>query len=671
LSVVEAREGSLTRILKASYILVLNMPTLPTGELKAFFRRSGSAKVRDTMIRMEKQQQGLPSLADLPSPVISSILSLLQSATDRNHASEVCRCFRFYERQTRRSLSVRALQRHLSLVPLCFSSVSDLDLSSLTLFNDELPGFKFEKSHQLRLARAFPNVKCLKVMAMNDDSIREIGLIWPRLGSISFKQQNGVTSAPHLKTLLDTFKYCEEVDARNIQCSSLAAALSGRDRDSPLKTLNLEALVLTSDKDLDVLAEKCSNLETLCITVHPGLVTGDCFLKLADRCRKLRKLRLFLYLDSLVFNLENARNCLYLLARMTSELPDIELHISLQHIPTTVTGNRMECLVGMASCIRSLVLYSTEADVKGIWSCSDLTELTFGACDGVGDLELVSVVKKCPKLHTLRILDCKRITQRGLREVANIAKLTSLSLCFLKVPVNAQVDAVKPMSGTLRALRLMANGPVDSLSGLSGWPHLDRLEVTFTSSVPEEKLSDQWLDSCPNLRHLGLLFHWCPSTLRFLLNLRSLPSLSLSFQKKVKKEILLSFLEYISLLPQLTSLTLFIWNEEWLCKEAGTLLARCPKLKSLNIVWNVGAPALNLQLNIRPFLLKLLTMRCLQNVQLPPCMTEDSDLKIFHQGLHAHTMHSILRSIYDLQAQDSKSSGRKNTVFHLRRSPVF
>jgi hypothetical protein len=50
--------------------------------------------------------------------------------------------------------------------------------------------------------------------------------------------------------------------------------------------------------------------------------------------------------------------------------------------------------------------------VKGIWSCSDLTELTFGDRDVLGDLELVSIVKKCPKFHTLRILGCKQITLR-------------------------------------------------------------------------------------------------------------------------------------------------------------------------------------------------------------------------------------------------------------------
>ncbi|CAM6100828.1 unnamed protein product [Calypogeia fissa] len=126
---------------------------------------------------------------------------------------------------------------------------------------------------------------------MNDESIRKIGLIWPRLESISLAKHRDVSYTPRLPTVLETFKYLEDLDANNVHCYSLASAFS--DSGSlPLKSSNLPTVAITNDAEIDLLG-----MENLCLTVCPGLVKRDCFLKLAEKRRKLRILRLFLYLD--------------------------------------------------------------------------------------------------------------------------------------------------------------------------------------------------------------------------------------------------------------------------------------------------------------------------------------------------------------------------------------
>ncbi|CAM6087979.1 unnamed protein product [Calypogeia fissa] len=268
------------------------------------------------------------------------------------------------------------------------------------MFAHEVPTFKLEKTHQLRIGRAFPNLRRLKVMVMNDESIREIGLIWPRLESISLAEHRDVSYTPRPQTVLETFKYLEELDANNVHCHSLASAFS--DSGSlPLKSFNLPTVVITNDAEIDLLAENCRGMASLCLTVCPGLVKHDCFLKLAEKRRKLRILRLFLYLDpqrDVSEIAESAGKCLNLLATRASQLPDIQTDLAFQHTSSRLNGSRMECLEGMTTSLRSLVLYETDSAMEGISSCINLTELTFGACEGVGDLELVSVMRKCPKL---------------------------------------------------------------------------------------------------------------------------------------------------------------------------------------------------------------------------------------------------------------------------------
>ncbi|KAL3680129.1 hypothetical protein R1sor_023085 [Riccia sorocarpa] len=542
------------------------------------------------MISVLPFRSGAPSIAVLPWTTVAYILSLIESVECRNRASEVCRAFRLHERQSRKTLALRGLQRHLGLVPRCFTG-------------------------------------------------------------------DGQTQ-PQLETVLETFKCLKDLDVRNLACDNLTLTMN-RFEVLPVQTLNLETIPIWKDLDLEVVAKKCVNLESLCLTVHLRQFTGKGLLTLASSCRNLRKLRLFLYIGSeRDFGAESARRGLQSLVKMVTENPDIQLHISLGHIPSSISGLRMDRLLGMGANIRSLVLYFLDTEIGGTLSCKNLTEVTFGSCESLGDEDLLNFVKGCPLLTILRILDCKRVTDRGLAEVAQSAKLSSLSLCFLKISLSSMLNAIKPLSHSLTSLRLMISNTVDSLSGLSGWPRLNRLDLTFTSTVPPEVLSEPWLESCPDLQHVGIVMqNWCPASFTFLTSSLTLPSLSVTFTTKVPREIVLSLLEDIAVLPHLTSLTLYICNEEWLTEDAGAVMSKCPKLKSLNIVWTSNQLAIeDFEFGLRPFLLKLLGMKCLQNLQVPSSRRDENDLRIFYRGLHAHTMYSLLKSIHDLKTRGELAS---------------
>ncbi|KAG6547902.1 hypothetical protein Mapa_010722 [Marchantia paleacea] len=610
------------------------------------------------MISVQPFRTGVPSIAVLPWTTIAYILSMIQSVACRNRTSEVCRAFRLHERQSRTSLALRGLQRHLGLVPRCFSYVTNLDLSTLTLLPSDVPCFPPEKIHQVRLARAFPNVRNLKVMTVNDESIKILGRIWPDVENLAFVNRGDVQTHPQLQTVLETFRRIKDLDARNLSCDNLTLTMN-KFESLQLQSLNLETIPVWKDLDLEIVAKASTRLESLCITIHLRQFTGKGFLTLANHCRNLRKLRLFLYIGSeRDFGAESARRCLQTLVKMVAEFPDIQLHISLGHIPSSITGLRMDCLLGMGANIRSLVLYFLDTEIRGILSCKNLTEVTFGSCESLGDQDLLNAVNACPQLTTLRILDCKRVTDRGLAQVAQAATLTSLSLCFLKIRVKAMLNAIKPMSRSLTALRLMVNNSVDSLSGLSGWPHLHRLDLTLTSNIKAEVFSELWLESCPNLKHLGIVIqNWCPSSLGFLTLSSTLPSLSITFTTRVPKNVLLSLLEDITVLPLLASLALYICNEDWLTEDAGAVIAKCPKLNTLNIIWTSNQLVIeDFEFGLRPFLIKVLNMKCLQNVQLPCSRSDENDMRIFYRGLHAHTMYSLLKSIYDLKAREEFGS---------------
>lgn len=147
--------------------------------------------------------------------------------------------------------------------------------------------------------------------------------------------------------------------------------------------------------------------------------------------------------------------------------------------------------------------------MKGLFSCHQLTDLTIGICETMTDFELIATVRACPDLHTLRLIDCGHITERGLSGAAQAGSaITSLSLCFLKPALGVLLESVRPLSGSVTALRLMVNRGANSLRGLCGWGQLSRLELTLSCPVPAGERS-----SC--IYVLQTNFLWARSGLQF------------------------------------------------------------------------------------------------------------------------------------------------------------
>lgn len=186
--------------------------------------------------------------------------------------------YRQYDRQTRRSITLRGLQQNLFCLPLCFTAVTELDITALIRMPEEFPLLNLPESSYLRLQKAFPHLRTLYTPAVNDDCIRILGRIWPRLTKLALSQHPISGLPPCLRTVLQAFKSMEDLDAQYLKCDQISGDFASRSKYG-LRKLNLSRIIIRRDNELEVLADTCLELESLSVTVHPGLslLCGSCF----------------------------------------------------------------------------------------------------------------------------------------------------------------------------------------------------------------------------------------------------------------------------------------------------------------------------------------------------------------------------------------------------------
>ncbi|XP_008812067.1 F-box protein MAX2-like [Phoenix dactylifera] len=447
-------------------------------------------------------ERGKTHVHDLPEAVLSQVLELVRDVRSRNAVALVCRKWRFLERLTRTSLSLRGHIRNPFLLPTCFPSVSHLDLSLLSPWGyhpfhylpapTRLDGYlhpdNYNDHHHLlaadqqhlvaqRLGQAFPNVMSLTVYARDPSALQALAPHWPGLRHAKLvrwhqRPQNplGADVAP----LLAACSSLLSLDLSHFYCwtEDLPPALQAY----PAAAASLACLDLLSASsaegfrasELAAIAAACPNLRHLLASCvfnprYFGFV-GDASLQaLAAACPRLSLLHLVdpSTLSSARPTHDPADNDLTQddaaitatgLESLFAALPELEdLAFDLGH-NVRDAGPALEALGRKCPRIKSLKLGHLHGVCKAVWLhldgvslCGGLETLSVKNCPDLTDAGLATIARGCRRLSRLEIHGCGKVTETGVKKLASMLRST---LVDVRISGCRQLDAAQ----SLRAL---------------------------------------------------------------------------------------------------------------------------------------------------------------------------------------------------------------------------
>lgn len=230
------------------------------------------------------------SIAKLPSEIMASLLSRIDSGRDRNACALVCRAWRSWERETRTRLHLRGSIINLEEIRNSFRSVTDLDLTDVN------PGWEGSEEELRDLfSTSFPNVRRVKAN-VSPSGLQYVRHCWRELREVVIGHWDGpddFLEAHHVRALLESCPHIFSVDlswSRNCDFNDLPRELAS------LKFHGLRALNLLGgpsklwDSTLEGLVSVCPRLQELCFSIGDGSVTDEGIEKLAAGCTDLRNL---------------------------------------------------------------------------------------------------------------------------------------------------------------------------------------------------------------------------------------------------------------------------------------------------------------------------------------------------------------------------------------------
>ncbi|ERN13876.1 F-box/LRR-repeat MAX2 homolog A [Amborella trichopoda] len=418
---------------------------------------------------------------DLPDAILGSIIGCVTETRSRNAVALVCRKWAALERSSRIHLSLRGHARELPFLPTSFTSISHLDLSSLSPWGHPLLLTSNDPSSLLLLARllssSFPNLTSLCLYARSPSSLLLLAPLWPNLVSVKLVRFHPrPPDGPPGSDFAPIFSHCNNLSRLDLSLfycwlpDDLPPALEAH----PLVASNLSSLYLLNPStdafkatQLLALAQACPNLSTLLASCvfDPRYVdaVGDAALvDLALACPKLSVLHL---VDSSA--LSAPRAC-----------PDSAVPTNVTPVGLTEAFNALPLLRDFALDVRHNVLNSAPALEALAMRCPRLMALELGHFQGLlcpqdprpsglahchglkslsiknsvnfSDEDLAMVSVGCPRLVKLELLGCPEITESGLR---GVVRCLCRSLVDLRVSCCKRLDAVS----TLCALEPICN----------------------------------------------------------------------------------------------------------------------------------------------------------------------------------------------------------------------
>jgi hypothetical protein len=435
-------------------------------------------------------QESETHISDLPSVILSNIISKILSPRVRNCLSLTCRDWYFLERQTRAELSLRGNIWVMHELPSCFQQVTVLDLSQCSpwgssLFQSTANGEEIGNC----LRTGFPYVVDLTVYVRDALDIRMVVWIWPDLESIKLVRWNqrpmeteGPDLGDELEGLLSGSKRLKSLNLSKFYCwtEDIPPALqSGASTALNLKVLNLLKLAPNGFKALEVSAitSLCPNLEELymvCEFDHRLIdsVGDEALLLIGTNCTRLRVLHLVDFSEWGASDMDDtngdgfagedagvSRQGLEAMFKALPYLEDLVFYLS-QNMRDA--GPLFEVCASSCPALRALKLSHFHGvcggpHPDGIARCSNLVDLTLENCGDLADDALRAFSIGCPKLAKLGLRNCQLITKEGLRAcVSNLSRsLKNVEISFCKLlPTAVTLKALEPIQATVKCLYL-------------------------------------------------------------------------------------------------------------------------------------------------------------------------------------------------------------------------
>eukprot|EP01018_Ginkgo_biloba_P014532 Gb_10080 [translate_table: standard] len=443
----------------------------------------------DERMDIEMQMARETHFHDIPEVIISNIFSAIKDTRSRNRMALVCRKWREMERSTRLSFCIRGNICNLYLIPKCFQSVTNLDLSLCSPWGypplDPTPPGQII-GHLLK--QAFPMVNNITIYVRNARNIDMLVRLWPGLEYVKLVRwhqraldpEDAMGLGMELLFLMQNCRMLKSLDLSEFYCwtEDIPPALQAEPHVSAnLRSLNLLKLSTEGFKaqELIVISSACRNIEELyaiCVfdPRYMDVVGDDALATLAKNCVKIRILHL---VDATAFGAlrgnpeegfssEEARITRQGLEEMFRSLPlleDFVLDIS-QNVRDS--GPVLELLGSQCKKIRSLKLGQFHGICKGpqpdgVALCSNLEELCIKNCADLCDMGLATIATGCRRLVKLELQGCKEITETGLNFCVSKLKKTLIDVrvsCCKYLDAAATVRALEPVRECIRKLHI-------------------------------------------------------------------------------------------------------------------------------------------------------------------------------------------------------------------------
>ncbi|XP_022774673.1 F-box/LRR-repeat MAX2 homolog A [Durio zibethinus] len=463
----------------------------------------------------------MATINDIPDVILSNIFSSISDTRTRNSLSLVSRKFMLLERATRVSLTLRGNARDLFMIPTCFRSVTDLDLSLLSpwghlLFSSSPLSDPQILAHRLRVV--FPAVKSLTVYARSPSTIEMLVQQWPGLKRVKLvRWHQRLAQWPTGEDFCCLFEQCENLSSLDLSSfyywtEDLPPVLQAFPKVSAsLVHLNLLTTSFAEgfkSEDIKGITEPCPNLKSFLVACNfdprcIGSVGDEALLAVANNCPKLTLLHLadtspFADVrgdpDNEGFTSEDAMITTGTLLEFFSGLPLLQQLVLDVCRNVRDTALALELLNSKCKDLRVLKLgqfhgicLAIESRLDGIAMCSGLEELSIKNSGDLTDMGLIAIGRGCCKLSRFEVQGCKRITEKGLRTMVCLLRNTlvevKISSCK-NLNAAASLRAVEPICDRIKWLH------IDCVwDGLEGTGNSEQVGHSFGNNHQVEELS--------------------------------------------------------------------------------------------------------------------------------------------------------------------------------------
>ncbi|KAJ4729659.1 F-box protein MAX2 [Melia azedarach] len=430
------------------------------------------------------------TINELPDVILSTILSAITDTRTRNSVSLVNQKFHSLERVTRTSLTLRGNARDLYMIPICFRSVKNLDLSKLSPWGQPILSLSTPSDPHLlahRLRQAFPLVESLTIYTRLPSTLEILLPQWPGLRHLKLVRWHQRSQSALGADFIPLFEHCESLTSLDLSnfyfwTEDLPPVLQAHpDKAANLTYLNVLSTSFTEgfkSQEIRDITAACPNLNKFLIacTFDPryiGFVSDETLTAIATNCPKLWLLHLVDTSslatvrgdpDNDAFTTEDASVSREGLIQLCSELPLLEELVLDMGKNVRDSGLVLEVLKSKCANLKVLklgqfhgVCLAIGSPLDGVALCEGLVSLSIKNCGDLSDMALIAIGRGCSRLAKFEVEGCKKVTFRGLKTMAFFVRKTLVEVkisCCKQLGALASCKAMEPIRDTIQILHI-------------------------------------------------------------------------------------------------------------------------------------------------------------------------------------------------------------------------